>query len=79
MQVVARIPVPNNLIYDKNLVYLSKNGEYAIEAGDSEIGVLIRIDNFLESFDKYIIKEEAELEKLELRKQNILDEVLKFL
>ena len=69
--------VPNNLIYDKNLVYLSKNEEYAIEAGDSEIGVLIRIDNFLESFDKYIIKEEAELEKLELRKQNILDELSK--
>ena len=69
--------VPNNIINNKNLIYLSKNGEYVVEAGDSEIGVLIRIDNFLESFDKFIIKEEEKLGKLELRKQNILDELEK--
>ena len=69
--------VPNNIINNKNLIYLSKNGEYVVEAGDSEIGVLIRIDNFLESFDKFIIKEEENLGKLELRKQNILDELEK--
>ena len=69
--------VPNNLINNKNLVYLSKNGEHMIEAGDSEVGVLIRIDNFLESFDKHIEKENQVLEKLQLRKSDIEDELSK--
>ena len=69
--------VPNSLTFNKNVIYLSKNGEYMIEAGESDKGVLIRIDNFLEGFDKLILKEEQLLEKLEQRKHDIEEELQK--
>jgi len=52
------IVLPAGMKYDKKYVYLVKNGKYKIDLGDTEIGNLIRLDNFL-SVDAFAKKLEA--------------------
>ena len=69
--------VPNNLLNSKNIIYIEKHGRYTIESGDSEVGVLIRVDNFLEGFEETLKKEKDILTKLEERKVDIEQELAK--
>ena len=40
----------------KPFLWLQKNGKYYVSMGDTEIGTLVRIDNFLDDLDKHLEK-----------------------
>lgn len=71
------IVVPRNVLKEKMIVYLVRNGRYMVEMGESEVGMLIRIDNFLESFENKIAEESETLKQLNIRKKNIKEELEK--
>ncbi|MBE6727286.1 MAG: hypothetical protein E7562_01415 [Ruminococcaceae bacterium] len=50
------IILPANMTPEKPFVWLQKNSRYYVELGDTEIGGLIRIDNFLDSLPEHISK-----------------------
>ena len=52
-----KIVLPANMKREKPFVWLQRAGRYYVELGDTEVGGLIRIDNFLDDLD-------APLEKL---------------
>ena len=51
-----QIVLPANMTAEKPYIWLQKNGIYYVELGDTEIGGLIRIDNYLDSLDKQLEK-----------------------
>ena len=51
-----QIVLPANMTAEKPYIWLQKNGRYYVELGDTEIGGLIRIDNYLDSLDKQLEK-----------------------
>ena len=51
-----QIVLPANMTAEKPHIWLQKNGRYYVELGDTEIGGLIRIDNYLDSLDKQLEK-----------------------
>lgn len=61
------IIVPNNMLKDKPYIFIQKNGKYYLELGTSEIGMMIRIDNFLDDLDNLLTKQELALERMEKR------------
>jgi len=71
------ILLPANMKKEKPFVWLRGEGKHYVELGDSEVGDLIRIDNFLENFDKYIERLYLGMEKLEAREQAINNELKK--
>ena len=71
------VVVPKNITKDKWFVYLERNGRHIIEMGDSEVGIMIRLDNFLDGFKKLIKKYETELDELTLREKHIVKELNK--
>lgn len=72
-----QIVLPANMRREKPYIWLKQEGKYYVELGDTEVGDLIRIDNFLEDFEKHIEKLEEGLKKLQTRKQAIEDELAK--
>ena len=54
---------PGICIENKGYIYLQKNARYQIEIGTSDIGILIRINNFLDSFGDYIKDLKKELKE----------------
>ena len=48
------IILPANMTVDKPFIKLRGESEYKIELGDTEIGNLVRIDNFIQNLDKYL-------------------------
>lgn len=71
------IIIPNNNTLDKMHIYIERNGHYTIDIGSSEIGMMIRIDNFLEGFEKFILSEREKLHNLFLREEHIKNELEK--
>ncbi len=71
------IIVPNNMFKDKPYIFIQKNGKYYIELGTSEIGIMIRIDNFLDDLDNLLTKQELALERMNKRVIDIKDELEK--
>lgn len=63
-----QIILPSNMTDKKSFVWLQKNGRYYVEMGDTEIGTIIRIDNFLERFDEHLERLEKTIGELEQRK-----------
>ena len=59
-----QIILPANMTKEKPYVWLQLNGRYYVELGNSKVGALIRIDNFLEHMDKHLGKLEEKLDKL---------------
>lgn len=51
-----QIVLPADMTAEKPYIWLQKNGRYYVELGDTEIGGLIRIDNYLDSLDKQLEK-----------------------
>lgn len=58
------IVLPANMILEKPYVWLSRQGKYYVELGDTEIGNLVRIDNFLDALDNHLEKLKIGLSKL---------------
>lgn len=51
-----QIVLPANMKKDTPFVWLQRTGKYYVELGSSELGVLVRIENFLGSLDGHIRK-----------------------
>lgn len=58
------IVLPANMTREKPYVWLSRQGKYYVELGDTEIGNLVRIDNFLDTLDDHLEKLKTCLSKL---------------
>lgn len=58
------IVLPANMALEKPYVWLSRQGKYYVELGDTEIGNLVRIDNFLDTLDNHLEKLKIGLSKL---------------
>ena len=62
---------------EKPFVYLERDGRYYVELGDTEVGTLIRIDNFLSSLESYKNKQNEKLFDLHIRQKEIQNELNK--
>ena len=71
------IILPANMIKEKPNIRLSRQGKYYVELGDTEIGNLVRIDNFLDSLDEHLKKMNDNLNGLQKRKADIEAELAK--
>lgn len=64
-----KIILPANMLKEKPFVILKRTGKHYVNLGDTEVGTIIRIDNYLEGLTDYIIKlEEASKRFLEKEK-----------
>ena len=72
-----RIILPANMTAEKPFVYLERDGRYYVELGDTEVGTLIRIDNFLSSLESYKNKQNEKLFDLHIRQKEIQNELNK--
>lgn len=70
-----QIILPANMSGNKPFVWLQRTGRYYVELGDTEVGGLIRIDNFLESFDALVERHSEKLLRLEERAKEIRAEL----
>ena len=69
--------LPANMTIEKPYLYLKRNGKYYVELGDTDIGNLIRIDNYLDSLERYLCKLKLTLEKLKDKERDIRTELSK--
>ena len=72
-----RILLPANMMPEKPYVWLENNGKYYVDLGDTEIGNLIRIENFLENLHRHLEKLKLTLCKLKEKEQTIKMELEK--
>ena len=71
------IILPANMLAEKPYVWLQGDGKYYVELGDSERGMLVRIDNFLEDLKDLALKFADELADLSLERERIRIELEK--
>lgn len=71
------IILPTGMLKHKPFVYIENNGRYRIELGLAKRGILTRIDNFMDNFEKHLAKIGENLEKLKKRKVDIAQELSK--
>lgn len=71
------IVLPANMTSKKPYVWLKRKGKYYVELGDTDIGNLIRIDNYLDSLEERLIKLKINLEKMKERESDIRRELSK--
>lgn len=50
------IVLPANMVAEKPFVWLQKSGRYYVELGESDTGMLIRIDNYLDNLPSHLDK-----------------------
>ena len=58
------IILPANMTKERPFIYLKGKGKYYVELGENSAGNLMRIDNFLDNFDRYLEKLNLNLSKL---------------
>lgn len=58
------IVLPANMTHEKPYIWLTRQGKYYVELGDTEIGNLVRIDNYLDTLDEHLEKLKTGLSKL---------------
>ena len=63
--------LPAHMMKEKPFVWLRKHGSWYVETGGSEVGGLIRLDNFLEDFPKRLANLKETGKKLTQRKADI--------
>jgi len=63
------IILPLNMTEQKPFVWLVRSGKYYVELGDSAVGTLVRIDNYLDSLGEHLNKLREELALL-MQKEN---------
>ena len=71
------IVLPTNSTYEKLRVIVRKNGEYHIDMKETEVGMLIRLDNFFDNLEKMLEKDKVMLEEYMLEEANIKQELSK--
>ncbi len=71
------IVLPSNMSSEKPFIWLQNNGRYYVELGDTEIGALIRIDNFLNNLSTHLEKLKEGYEQLLVREAAIKAELCK--
>jgi hypothetical protein len=71
------IILPANMLAEKPYVWLQGEGKYYVELGDSERGMIVRIDNFLEELKSLALKFTDELADLSLERERIRMELEK--
>jgi hypothetical protein len=71
------IILPANMLAEKPYVWLQGDGKYYVELGDSERGMMVRIDNFLEDLKDLALKFADELADLSLERERIRTELEK--
>lgn len=69
------IVLPANMRKEKPFVWLQRAGRYYVESGNTEVGGLIRIDNFLDGLGTYIDKLNKGLSDLREKAANIRAEL----
>lgn len=69
------IVLPANMKKERSFVWLQRAGRYYVELGDTEIGGLIRIDNFLDNLDMHVDKLCTRLSDLQDRGTHIRAEL----
>ena len=70
------VVIPSGMSTDKPFVWLVGQGKHYLELGTSSVGYLVRIDNFLEDFNKYVEKQRQNLGHLKLLKTSLEKEIL---
>lgn len=71
------VVLPANMILEKPYVWLSRQGKYYVELGDTEIGNLVRIDNYLDTLDNHLEKLKIGLSKLSEKEIELKAELAK--
>ena len=71
------IVLPANMTQEKPYVWLSRRGKYYVELGGTEIGNLVRIDNYLDTLDSHLEKLKSGLSGLIEKKTALQAELAK--
>lgn len=66
-----KVILPAGMRSDEPFIWLERSHRYYVELGESKLGYLIRIDNFLDSFTKHLYKIKNGLEALKSRQEHI--------
>ena len=79
------IVLPVNMKPETPFIWLKGKGKYRVELGDTEVGNLIRIDNYLDNLDKHLqeleedrnrlVDKEADIEENLLREESYTDQI----
>lgn len=69
--------LPANMLAEKPYVWLQGDGKYYVELGDTERGMIVRLDNFLEGLKDLALKFTDELADLNLERERIRNELEK--
>ncbi len=69
------IIIPNNMLKDKPYLFIQRYGKYYVELGSSEVGSIIRIDNFLDDLENYLTKLQKSLDTMNKRIIDINNEL----
>lgn len=72
-----RVILPSNMRKENPFVWLMREGRYYVELGDTEVGSLIRIDNFLDNLEAHIEKLATNLSVMLERSTHIRSELAK--
>ena len=70
-----KIVLPANMKKENFFVWLQRTGRYYVELGDTELGILTRIDNFLNGLDDHIEKLNNVLSNMSEKEKNIRAEL----
>ncbi len=70
-----QVILPTNMRREKPFIWLQRTGRYYVELGDTEVGGLIRIDNFLDNFEMHIEKLRDRLADMSERDKHIRSEL----
>ena len=68
---------PANMTREKPFIWLKRNGRYFVELGDTDVGNLIRIDNFLNELQTHLNKLQKGLSKLYEKEHQLTEELKK--
>lgn len=71
------IVLPANMTHEKPYIWLTRQGKYYVELGDTEIGNLVRIDNYLDTLDDHLEKLKTGLSKLKEKEIELKAELSK--
>ena len=72
-----RVILPANMTMEKPYVYLQRCGKYWVDLGETEVGNLIRIENYLENLNKHHEKLKMGLCQMEDKERAIKAELAK--
>ena len=72
-----QITLPANMEKEKPYLWLTRQGKYYVELGDTEIGNLVRIDHFLDHLEDHLTTMQDGLKKLQKREADIRRELSK--